>query len=124
MMRRAAILVLPAVTLPAGAAAFAQTPTGNGGNFTVPAAPGQTCVQVQVQGQKPNPYDCLNQQLQQQTQGAAQPTPSAPLGANSPSNQVGTFNKQGLSEQYGPNLGKSVMPYRPPAPSFSSGLHP
>jgi hypothetical protein len=131
-----ALLLLGAGYAPGSA--WAQAPsTGSGGNFSIagktPPAPGstappsgggQTCVQVQIQGQKPNPYDCLNQQLQSQIQGGNQASPNVPLGANSPSNAVGTFNEQGLKEQYGQNFGKSVVPYRPPAPSFSSGLHP
>lgn len=133
--RMAAALLL-ALPLAIAGRADAQTAPGNGGNFAIPgpaqapgsaggkASPGQTCVQVQIQGQKPNPYDCLNQQLQQQVQGESQNSPSLPLSAASPSNKVGTFNEQGLKEQYGPNFGKSVIPYRPPAPTFSSGLHP
>lgn len=93
-----------------------------GGKSSAPSA-GQTCVQVQVAGQKPSPYDCLNQQLQQQVQGTSPSQASPPLTATSPSNQVGTFNLQGLSEQYGQNLGKSATPYRPPTPAYSNPLH-
>jgi hypothetical protein len=117
-------------TLLVGLSAAAQTTSGNGG-VTLPGSGGrpatgssQTCVQVQIQGQKPNPYDCLNQQMQQQVQGTGSASPSLPLTSSSPSNKTGTFNEQGLREQYGPNFGKSVIPYRPPPPTFSSGLHP
>jgi hypothetical protein len=99
-------------------------PTSGSGSTAPLSGGGQTCVQVHIQGQKPNPYDCLNQQLQSQVQGNNQSSPSLPLGANSPSNEVGTFNEQGLKEQYGQNFGKSVVPYRPPAPIFSSPVHP
>ena len=105
--------------------------TGSGNSVTLPGSSGQsaagnggTCVQVQIQGQKPSPFSCLNQQLQQQAQGA-QGTPGVPpVTSSSPSNQVGTFTRQGLSEQYGKNFGKSVSPYRPPAPTYSNPLHP
>jgi hypothetical protein len=106
--------------------------TGNTGSLTLPGSSGQsstpgtgqTCVQMQIAGQKPSPYDCLNQQLQQEVQGVTSTEPSLPLSAGSPPNQVGTFNEQSLSEQYGKNWGHSVIPYRPPPPVFSNGLHP
>ena len=93
------------------------------GGVTAPATAAKTCVQVQIAGQKPSAYNCLNQQLQQQAEGAqSRGGPAAPLGAGSPSNAVGTFNEQGVKEQYGQNFGRSVIPYRPPAPVFSNGL--
>jgi hypothetical protein len=93
-------------------------------NVTLPGSSGQSCVQVQVAGQKPSPFNCLNQQLQQEVQGAGSTQPHMALGATSPSNQVGTFNEQGVAEQYGQNFGKSVIPYRPPAPVFNNSLSP
>jgi hypothetical protein len=117
-----------AICLFASAGVQAQNTSGSGnfsvGGKTAPLSGGQTCVQVQIQGQKPNPYDCLNQQLQSQAQGGTQSSPSLPLAANAPSNKVGTFNEQGVKEQYGQNFGKSVIPFRPPPPSFSNSLHP
>ena len=111
-------------------AAWAQGAPGNG-NVALPGSAGQpasgssqTCVQAQIGNEKPSPYDCLNQQMQQQVRGTNAGPPSLPLSATSPSNQVGTFNEQGVKEQYGPNFGKSVIPYRPPTPVFSNGLHP
>ena len=104
--------------------AFAQSATNGGGVSLSGSSGSQTCVQVQIAGQKPSPYDCLNQQLQQQVQGVSPTQPQVPLSANSQSNQVGTFNQQGVAEQYGSNFGKSAIPQRPPVPVFSSGLHP
>ena len=105
--------------------ALAQATPNSGGGVMLPGSStsGQTCVQVQIAGQKPSPYNCLNQQMQQQAQGANSTQPNLPLSANSPSNQVGTFNEQGVHEQYGQNFGKSVIPYRP-APVFNSPLRP
>jgi hypothetical protein len=120
-----------ALLLIAAVPAYAQSTPKGGNGVTLPgsggqpaAGNGQTCVQVQIPGQKPSPFNCLNQQLQSQAQGTHQSSPSLPLGANSPSNKVGTFNEQGLQEQYGQNFGKSVVPFRPPAPVFSNALHP
>jgi hypothetical protein len=83
---------------------------------------GQTCVQVQVAGQGPSAFNCLNQQLQQEVEGFAPSQSKLPISATSPSNQVGTFNEQSLSEQYGQNFGKSAVPYRPPPPTFNTSL--
>jgi hypothetical protein len=94
------------------------------GGITLPGSTAQTCVQVQVTGQKPSALSCLNQQLQQDVQGANPTAPSLPLAANSPSNQVGTFNEQGVAEQYGQNFGKSAIPFRPPVPVFVNSLKP
>jgi hypothetical protein len=84
-------------------------------------ADGQTCVQVTLNGQKPPAYNCLNQQMQSLALGAQAAPPALPVTANAPSNQVGTFNQQGIAEQYGQNFGKSVIPYRPPAPVMGGG---
>lgn len=91
-------------------------------NVTLPGTQGQTCVQVKIAGQAPSPYNCLNQQLQQEVQGMGQTEASPPVSATSPSNQVGTFNEQGVAEQYGKNFGKSAIPYRPPAPVYGGSL--
>jgi hypothetical protein len=102
------------------ACAFAQASLSLPGS----SGPPSTCVQVQVAGQKPSPFNCLNQELQQQVQNVAPSTPSVPLGASSPSNAAGTFNQTGVAQQYGQNFGKSVIPYRPPPPVFSNPLRP
>jgi hypothetical protein len=91
---------------------------------TLPGSTSQTCVQVEVPGEKPSVYNCLNQQLQQEALGAGRPQANAPLTATSPSNQVGTFNEQGVAEQYGQNFGKSVIPFRPPPPVFNNAIGP
>jgi hypothetical protein len=115
----AALLIL-------AAPAYAQSTPDAGSTLVLgssqPAVPGsQTCVQVKVTGQTASPFNCLNQQLQQQVQGPAPAVP-LPLGATSQSNAVGTFNRTGVAEQYGQNFGTSVTPYRP-APTISNGLH-
>jgi hypothetical protein len=119
--------VILALALVGPAKSGAQTPLGApapAAGITLLGSPGQTCVQVEVQGEKPSPYNCLNQELQQQVQGTSQSQPKLPLGATSPSNAVGTFNEQGVSEQYGQNFGKSVIPYRPTPPVYGNVLGP
>jgi len=85
-----------------------------------PASP--ACVQVQAGGTASSSLNCLNQQLQQEVQGVAPTQSKLPLSANSPSNQVGTFNEQSVSEQYGQNFGKSATPFRPPPPTYNTSL--
>jgi hypothetical protein len=109
----------PPGTAAPGAAAPGAAPPGG---INLPGSSGQTCVQIAVSGEKPSPYNCLNQELQQQVEGTNPISPKLPLSATSPSNQVGTFNEQSVSEQYGKNFGKSVIPYRPPPPVFGSGI--
>jgi len=79
-----------------------------------------TCVDVAVNGHPVLAYDCLNQQL---AAGAVARTPVAPTTtldpvASLPSNQqVGQFNFSSFSNRMGANLGKSVLPQRPPPPA-------
>jgi len=114
------------IVLPAPAAA--QTPPDGGRPSAAaagaPPSAGQTCVQVQVTGAGSSAFNCLNQQLQQDVEAVAPTQSKPPISATSPSNQVGIFNEQSLSEQYGQNFGKSAVPYRPPPPSFNTSLHP
>jgi hypothetical protein len=128
MKKRLLSFCLMALSLGA-AHAWAQSTSDNGnglfiGGNSTPAQAGssKTCVQVSIAGEKPSPYSCINQELQQQAQGAPQSTPSLPLGADFPSNKVGTFNEQGVKEQYGQNFGKSVIPFRPPPLIFNNTL--
>jgi hypothetical protein len=113
-----------ALLLPAPA--LAQTQPDSGRTNVAPAGAAQSaspaCVQVQVAGQAPSALNCLNQQLQQDVEGVAPTQSKLPLSADSPSNQVGTFNEQSMREQYGQNFGKSATPYRPPPPTFNTSL--
>ncbi len=119
------LALIAAFFLSGTAPVLAQTGSGTApSGITLPGSSGQTCVQVKVAGENPSPYNCLNQELQQQVAGASPPQENLPLSATSPSNAVGIFNKQGVAEQYGQNFGKSVIPFRPSAPVFNSSLAP
>jgi len=107
------LLVVGLLYLAAAAPAFGQSPP----------AP-KTCVQVQIPGDTQNPFACLNQELQDQALAASgHALPAVPLGAGSPSNATGVFNKTGVAEQYGKNFGVSVIPYRPAPPVFTNSVH-
>ncbi len=118
--RQSASLALQ-VLRAAAAAMVIVTPAGA---WAQPAssrpAGGPACVQVQIGGETAPAYGCLNQQLQEIARTAAAPQAALPLSAGSSSNQVGSFNEQGVREQYGQNFGKSALPYRPPAPVFNT----
>ena len=117
------LALLPALFLLVPAQLVAQTTSGTApDSINLPGSSGQTCVQVKVQGETPSPFNCLNQELQQEVEGSSAAQPNIPLSATSPSNAIGTFNEQGVAEQYGQNFGKSVIPYRPPTPVFSNSL--
>jgi hypothetical protein len=81
---------------------------------------GETCVEVEIGGEKTPTLNCLNQQLRRAVENV-QPTGNiAPLGASSPAPALGEFNETAMSEQYGQNWGKSAVPYRPPPPVYGS----
>jgi len=80
-----------------------------------------TCVQPAHAGSAALSYDCLNEQL------ATPPGMPSPLDSNDirkvPSNRLGLYNAAALGQRMGTNLGRSVQPYRPPAPGYPSPVH-
>jgi hypothetical protein len=83
-------------------------------------APAQTqasssCVDVNVNDHPALSYACLNQRLAVAAHPAPQPQVEIDTVRLLPSNQqAGQFNFSAFSHQMGPNLGKSVKPWRPP----------
>ncbi len=84
-----------------------------------------SCVDVQVEGSRSLSFACLNQALKD---GAG--APAAPVydvkdavGDGAPT-KVGTFSYAGTSIRMGDSFGKSAIPQRPPAPSFTNALAP
>lgn len=73
----------------------------------------ENCVEVEIGGEHTQKLDCINQQLKQQASHVQPIGNVPPLDAGSPAVKVHGFNETALSQQYGPNLGKSVVPYRP-----------
>lgn len=75
-----------------------------------------SCVDVSINQPSVLAFDCLSRVL---ATGAARPpvpAPSLDAVASEPSNrQVGQYNFSALSHRMGSNLGKSVLPQRPPA---------
>lgn len=81
----------------------------------VASAPAEeTCVEVEIGGEKAPNLSCLNQHLQKQADNVRPTANVAPLDAtSSPAVKLGGYNGMALKQQYGPNYGKSVIPYRP-----------
>jgi hypothetical protein len=129
-MKGMATALLPGVValFLAASPAFAQDAAGtNGGVFiggtaTPAASADQTCVEVEIGGQKAPAYSCINQRLQQQVQHVQPVANIPPLDAGSPAVAVHGFNETALQQQFGQNFGKSVVPFRPAAPTFNNSL--
>ena len=101
-------------------AAWADDRVG-GSNATTPggqppAAASETCVEVEIGGEKSSKLDCINQQLKQQVDRQQPVGNVPPLDAASPAVKLHGFNETALQQQYGKNLGKSVVPFRPTKP--------
>jgi hypothetical protein len=84
---------------------------------------GGACVEVEIGGQKSTGLDCLNQKLKQETNNVQPIGNIPPLDASSPAVKVGGFSQTAVSQQFGQNFGKSVVPFRPAPPVFTSGIH-
>lgn len=63
---------------------------------------------------------CLNQQMRRQVDQVNPTLAAPPLDAKSPDLKVGVVNIPGVQQQYGQNFGKSVVPFRPPPPVYST----
>jgi len=71
------------------------------------------CVEVEIGDDKASGFGCLNQTLEEKVQSIRPPENIPPLGNTSPTVRLGGFNQTALRQQYGPNFGKSAVPYRP-----------
>lgn len=79
------------------------------------------CVEVEIGDDKAPAFGCLNRQLQEHVEIVRPPANVPPNGVESPAVRLGGYNQQALRQQYGPNFGKSVVPYRP-AQTYANGL--
>ncbi len=87
-----------------------------------------SCVDVSINQQSVLAFDCLSRVLAAGAASSAAPAPALDAVASEPSNrQVGQYNFSALSHRMGSNLGKSVLPQRPPptyAPTPAAQLAP
>lgn len=78
------------------------------------------CVDVAINDHPALSYDCLNRRLSMAVAAPAQPAIDADAVTREPGNrQVGQYNFSSLSHRMGANLGRSVVPQRPPPPPRS-----
>lgn len=78
-----------------------------------PALAEETCVEVEIGGEKAPNLNCLNQHLQKQVDSVHPIENIAPQDAASSAVRLGGYNETALKQQYGPNYGKSAIPWRP-----------
>jgi hypothetical protein len=61
----------------------------------------------------------LNRRLKQEVDRIAPSANVPPIDARSQDVRVGLANTVAVQQQYGPNFGRSAVPFRPPQPSFA-----
>lgn len=111
-MRLVAVLLL-ALLASAQPVLSQQNPPGSitaeGATGSVDSA--ESCVEVDIAGSKA--LDCINRKLKKETE-RVNPLPNIPpADARSQDLHLGIVNTPAVQQQYGPNFGKSVVPYRP-----------
>jgi hypothetical protein len=82
-----------------------------------PPATFERCVEVEVGGERS--FGCLNQKLKREVDRTNPSLNLPPLDARSPDIRVGNANEAAIRQQYGSNYGKSVVPFRPPVPTYA-----
>jgi hypothetical protein len=73
----------------------------------------ETCVEVEIGNEKAPSLGCLNRRLKQQVDRVAPSSSVLPIDARSQDIRVGVANTVAVQQQYGPNFGRSAIPFRP-----------
>jgi hypothetical protein len=81
----------------------------------------QQCIEVEIGGDRA--FGCLNQQLKRQVERVNPSLNLPPLDARSSDVRVGNVNEAAIRQQYGPNYGRSVIPFRPPSAALAIPAH-
>lgn len=74
------------------------------------------CVDVQIGTERA--FGCLNQKLRREVDRVNPSINLPPVDARSPDVRVGNVNEAAVRQQYGSNYGRSVIPFRPPVPTY------
>lgn len=77
------------------------------------------CIEVQIGGEKA--FDCANEQFKREVERVNPSLNAPPISAGSQDLRTGVANIPAVRQQYGPNFGRSTVPYRP-GTTFSSPL--
>lgn len=129
-MQAAALALCTVLTTAVPCAAWAQDGKGSLdtthpgtliGGQPAPPATFERCVDVEVGGERS--FGCLNQRLRREVDRANPSLNLPPLDARSPDIRVGNANEAAIRQQYGSNYGKSVIPFRPPVPTYTIQRH-
>jgi hypothetical protein len=78
------------------------------------------CIEVEIG--EARSYECLNAELAHRAENAGAASLPPPVTAASPDIRTGVANVPALRQQYGPNFGTSVVPYRPPVATYTTPL--
>jgi hypothetical protein len=81
-----------------------------------PASTFERCVDVEIGSA--SAYGCINQKFRREVDRVSPSLNLPPIDARSPDVRVGNVNEAAVRQQYGSNYGRSVIPFRPPAPLF------
>jgi hypothetical protein len=116
------VIVLPEIVIGPGAGGIAKPGNGTnaGGVTSAPTGPDR-CVDVPTGSNRA--IDCLNQKLKREVDRVNPTLNLPPIDARSPDTKTGVVNIPGVQQQYGKNFGVSVVPYRPPSPTFAAPGH-
>jgi hypothetical protein len=87
-------------------------------DVVIPSSPqstvlNETCVEVEIGNEKAPSLGCLNRKLKRQVDRVAPSPNGPPLDARSQDTRLGLANSVAVQQQYGPNFGRSAIPYRP-----------
>lgn len=85
--------------------------------LTVESSGKENCVDVEIGNAKT--YDCLNEKMQKKSDSIVRQPNLPPIDAHAPDVKTGTVNIPAVRQQYGPNFGKSVVPYRGAPPHYA-----
>lgn len=77
----------------------------------------ERCIEVEIGTDRA--LGCLNQQLKREVDRVNPSLTKPPIDARSPDIRVGNVNEIAVRQQYGPNFGRSVFPFRPPPLVFT-----
>lgn len=91
------------------------------GGKPAPAPSLERCIEVEIGHDRA--LGCLNQQLKREVDRVNPTLNMPPLDARSSDVSVGLPNEAAVRQQYGPNYGRSVQPFRPPTPVFTVPRH-
>lgn len=82
----------------------------------------EPCVDAPTPTAGARSYKCLNEKLQKQVDRVNPRMNIPPADARSSDIKIGVVNTPAVKQQYGRNYGVSVVPYRPPLPTYTSPL--